>query len=110
MSPPEEAAPWFEKHGLNDVLQISDREKTLYRQFGLEEGSLRSLSHPRLWLRWFRTAILNGHGVGAPGRDWRQLPGVFLIRGGQILAELRPPHSAIRPDYVAFVGAKHIAV
>ena len=103
MSTPAEADPWFEKHGLTAVVRISDPDKTVYRQFGLEEGSMLALSHPRVWLPWFRTAILNGHGVGAPGPDWRQLPGLFLIRSGQILAEIRPRDSAIRPDYLAFI-------
>ena len=103
MSAPEEADPWFEKHGLDDVLRLSDPDKALYRQFGLEEGSLGALAHPRVWLPWFRTAILSGHGVGAAGPDWRQLPGVFLIRSGQILAEIRPTNSAFRPDYLAFI-------
>ena len=103
MSTPEEAAPWFARYGLDDVLTIGDREKALYRQFGLEEGSVLALSHPGVWLPWFRTAIVRGHGVGAPGRDWRQLPGVFLIRSGQILAEIRPKNSAFRPDYLALI-------
>ena len=105
MSPPEEADRWFEKHGLDDVLRLSDPDKALYRQFGLEEGSLSALAHPRVWLPWFRTAILGGHGVGSAGPDWRQLPGVFLIRSGQILAEIRPRNSAYRPDYLAFIEA-----
>jgi hypothetical protein len=103
MSTPEDADPWFDEQGLDDVLRISDPEKTLYRQFGLEEGSLGALSHPRVWLSWFRTAILHGHGVGAPGPDWRQLPGAFVIRSGQILAAIRPQNSAFRPDYLAFI-------
>jgi hypothetical protein len=103
MSPPEEADPWFEQHGLGDVVRISDPDKTLYRQFGLEDGSLLALSHPRVWLPWFRTAILRGRGVGSPGPDWRQLPGVFLIRSGQILAAIRPQNSAYRPDYLGLI-------
>ena len=103
MSPPEEADPWFEKHGLGDILRMSDPDKRLYRQFGLEEGSMFALSHPRVWLPWFRTAIVRGHGVGSAGPDWRQLPGVFLIRSGQILAEIRPRDSAFRPDYLGFI-------
>jgi hypothetical protein len=103
MSDPDQADSWFEAHGLHDVVRVSDPEKTLYRQFGLDQGSVFALSHPRVWLPGFRTAFLNGHGVGAPGPDWRQLPGVFLIRSGQILAEIRPRDAAIRPDYLAFI-------
>ena len=100
MSAPDEADAWFARYGLSDVVRISDPDKTLYRQFGLEEASLLQLSHPGVWLPWVRTAILNGHGVGAPGRNWRQLTGVVLVRSGQILAEVRHRNSAARPDYI----------
>jgi hypothetical protein len=103
MSPPDEADAWFERYGLNDVVRISDPEKSLYRQFGLEEGSLYQLAHPRVWLPWFRTAILNGRGVGGPGPNWRQLTGVFVVRSGQILAAIRHDNSAARPNYVDLV-------
>lgn len=101
MSPPDEADAWFETYGVADFVRISDPDKTLYRQFGLEEASLLQLSHPGVWGPWFRTAVLGGHGVGAAGPNWRQLTGVFLIRSGQILAEVRHRNSAARPDYVA---------
>jgi hypothetical protein len=100
MSPPEEADAWFEKYGVADCVRISDPDKTLYRQFGLEDANLLRLSHPGVWFPWFRTAILNGHGAGAAGRNWRQLTGVFLVRSGQILAEIRHRNAAARPDYV----------
>jgi hypothetical protein len=103
MSPPEEAEPWFEKYGVADLVRLSDPEKAIYRQFGLEEATLLQLSHPGVWLPWFRTAIVNGHGVGAAGRNWRQLSGVFLIRSGQIVAEARHRNSSARPDYVELV-------
>ena len=100
MSAPEEADPWFERNGIADLVRISDPDKTLYRQFGLEDASLLKLTQPRVWLPWFKTAILRGHGVGTAGPNWRQLAGVFLIRSGQIVAEVRHENSAARPDYV----------
>jgi alkyl-hydroperoxide reductase/thiol specific antioxidant family protein len=103
MSAPAEADRWFARSGLPDVVRISDPERTLYRQFGLEEASLRQLSHPRVWLPWFRTAILNRHGVGAPGPNWRQLTGAFVVRSGQIVAAQRHRNFAARPDYIELV-------
>jgi hypothetical protein len=103
MSAPAEADPWFARYGLADVVRLSDPDKTLYRQFGLEDASLLQLTQPRVWLPWFKTAILDGHGAGTAGPNWRQLAGVFLIRSGQIVAEVRHDHSAARPDYVELV-------
>jgi hypothetical protein len=106
MSTDEEAASWFDQHGVPDLVRISDPERTLYRQFGLDEGSLSQLAHPRVWLPWFKTAIVDGRGVGMAGPNWRQLSGVFVIRSGQILAESRHRNSAARPDYLALTRAK----
>jgi hypothetical protein len=105
MSPADEADRWFEHYGLADVVRIGDPEKTLYRQFGLDEGRLLQLAAPAVWLPWFRAAILDGRGVGAPGSSWRQLSGVFVVRSGQILAESRHRHSAVRPDYLALIAS-----
>lgn len=103
MSPREEADRWFAHYGVSDIARISDPDKRLYRAFGLEEASLRTLAHPRVWWPWFRTAILRGYGVGVAGPNWRQLTGVFVIHRGHILAALRHRNSAARPDYVALV-------
>ena len=103
MSSAEEADSWFERYGVTDILRISDPEKTLYKEFDLEEASLGELLHPRVWVPWFRTAILSGHGVSAAGPNWRQLTGAFVVNRGRILAEIRHRNSAARPDYVAFV-------
>jgi|RhiMetdeSRZDD1v2_1073273.scaffolds.fasta_scaffold1109150_1 hypothetical protein len=104
MSAAEDADPWFEKYGVASLVRVSDPDKTVYRQFGLDEGSLYQLAHPRVWVPWFRTAITNGHGVGAAGPNWRQLSGAFVIRSGQILAESRHENSSVRPDYLDLIA------
>jgi hypothetical protein len=100
MSAPEEADRWFERYAVGDLVRISNPDRTLYRQFGLDEGSLFQLAHPRVWIQWFRTAILDRRGVGTAGPNWRQLTGVFVVRSGQILAAVRHANSAARPNYV----------
>lgn len=103
MSADGEADHWFATYGVPDLLRISDPGKSLYRQFGLENATLRALAHPRVWGPWLRTAVLNGHGAGSAGPNWRQLTGVFVIHRGRILAEIRHRNSSERPDYLAFV-------
>ena len=103
MSGEDEADHWFASYGVSDLLRISDPAKALYRQFGLGDGTLWELAHPRVWGPWVRTAIRGGHGVGAGGPNWRQLTGVFIIHRGRILDAIRLRNSAERPDYVAFV-------
>ena len=98
----EEAAPWFDKYGLNDVTQISDPELAHYRAFGLGRTKVQSLIDPRVWTRGAVCAV--SHGFGAQTAEMmRQLPGVFVIRDGEILTEFRHSSPADRPDYVALV-------
>ena len=101
MQPPAEADEWFGRYGLADVPRFSDPEHTIYRAFDLQEGSLFELAHPRVWGRWFKTAL--GRGAGAQGPHWRQLTGVFLVDRDRVLAEIRHRNSAARPDYLGFV-------
>ena len=109
MSAEGEADHWFSKYGVSDVLRISDPGKDLYRQFGLEDATLRALAHPRVWGPWFRTAILQGHGAGSAGPNWRQLTGVFVIHQGRILAGIRHRNSSERADYASFVQRLTVA-
>jgi hypothetical protein len=101
MQPPEEADDWFARYGLGDIPRFSDSDHRLYKAFDLQEGSLFELAHPRVWGRWFRTAL--GRGAGYQGKHWRQLTGVFVVDGDRVLGEIRHRNSAARPDYLAFV-------
>lgn len=103
MSPPEEADRWFARYGVADLVRVSDPDRRLYQAFGLEQATLGVLAHPRVWWPWLRTAVLSGYGLGSPGPNWRQLNGVFVVHDGRILAALRHPNSAARPDYAALV-------
>jgi AhpC/TSA antioxidant enzyme len=101
MATEAEADKWFARACLADVMRISDPTRLLYRSFGLEEASLLRLAHPRVWGRWITTAVREG--AGFQGSDWRQLTGVFLIKDGAIMAEIRYRDSSARPNYPAFV-------
>ncbi len=103
MSSEQDADTWFKHYGISDIPRISDPERGLYRQFGLQEAAWSDMLHPRVWWPWFRTAVLRRQGVGAAGPNWRQLTGVFVIHRGNILAAIRHRNSAARPDYVGLV-------
>ena len=101
MQPADEADRWFAQYGLGDVPRFSDPDHHLYRAFDLQDGRLIELAHPRVWTRWIRTAF--SRGAGMQGRHWRQLTGVFVVNGSEILSEIRHRNSAARPDYLALV-------
>lgn len=95
----EEAAPWFAKYGLGDVMQVSDPGLAHYRAFGLGRTKMQALVDPQVWTRGAVCAISHGFGVQSTAM-MRQLPGVFVIRDGRIVAEFRHSSPADRPDYL----------
>lgn len=97
---PEEARPWFEKYGLTGVLQVSDPALEHYRAFGLGRTGPQALVDPRVWTRGAVCALSHGFGVQR-AEMMRQLPGVFVVQGREVLAEYRHRSPADRPDYAA---------
>lgn len=99
MSDTESFRAFATRYGLGDVPQVSDPERTLYQALGLRRGTLAQLLGWRVLVRGFQAAIFARHGLGAIQGDSTQMPGVFLIRDGRIVAAHRHKDSADRPDY-----------
>jgi hypothetical protein len=109
----EEAAPWFAKYRLKPddaqsassgpvVTTISDPELTHYRAFGLGRTEAASMIDPRVWMRGAASAL--AHGFGSQTYEMmRQLPGVFVVRDGSVLAEYRHQSPSDRPDYLGLI-------
>ena len=102
MGGPEEGRKVFGNHGLDDLHQISDPCRGLYRAFGLRRGGLWKLFGPKVWLRSLEACVMHRHGFGRPTGDGLQMPGMFLIFHGQVLRSFRHQSVADRPDYVRF--------
>ena len=101
-APSIEAAPWFTKYGLDDVMTVSDPDLAHYKAFGLGQASPAALISPTVWARGAVSAISHGFGTQSAAM-LRQLPGVFVIHGDRVLAEYRHRTNADRPDYLALV-------
>ena len=99
-----DAKPWFEKYGLGDVMTVSDPDLAHYKAFGLGRTTAGALVAPRVWARGAVCALSHGFGVQTPAM-MVQLPGVFVVERGRILAEYRHRTGADRPDYLALVRA-----
>lgn len=89
-----------ESYGLGDAPLVADPERRLYRALGLGEASLGQMLDPRVWWRGFQAAILHRHGFGGAKGNVAQMPGVFLIRDGRIVAGHAHRSPADRPDYL----------
>lgn len=94
-----------ERYGLADVSRLSDPQQSLYASFGLSRGTLGQLFGSRVWLRGFRAGVIDRHGVGGLVGDGFQMPGVFLVRDGRVVAGHVHEHAADRPDYCAIAGS-----
>jgi hypothetical protein len=100
-----EAAPWFAKYGLHDVMTVPDPGLEHYKAFGLGRAGTAALVAPKVLARGAVCALSHGFGMQTP-EMLRQLPGVFLVHGDRILAEYRHRTGADRPDYVALVRSR----
>lgn len=98
----DEAAPWFSKYGLDDVLHISDPTLAHYQAFGLGQTRASAMVDPRVWARGAASALAHGFGTQTVEMMRRQ-PGVFIVQGDHILAEYRHRSPADRPDYLALL-------
>jgi peroxiredoxin len=103
MAEPGLGREFFRKYGLDDLPQISNPSRALYRSFGLRRGSVGMLLGPRVWVRGFAAGIVQGHGAGRVVGDGFQMPGIFLVFHGQILRSFRHRSAADRPNYASFV-------
>ena len=97
-----EAAPWFEKFGLGDVMTISDPGLAHYRAFGLGRTTIGALVDPKVWTRGAVCAVSHGFGAQTPAM-LRQLPGVFLVQGDRVISAYRHRSPADRPNYLSIV-------
>lgn len=94
------ASPVLQCVGWPEEDTIADPQTELYAAFGLRKGSFWDLFSPVVWVRGAK-AWFGGHRVGKLTGDGFQMPGVFVIRDGAVIAEYRHKNAADRPDYVA---------
>lgn len=104
MGTPEESAAFAEKSGFPFPV-ISDPGRRLYQAFGLKMASALDLLSPSVAFKAL-TAMAQGHGVGRPVGDIRQLPGVFIIdTGGRIVFSHIARDPADHPDADTILAA-----
>ena len=100
MSTEDEACDMFGKYGLEDVTQISDPDRVLYRAFALRRGSPTQLFGWSVWKRGWEAGVKQGHGIGWLRGDAAQMPGAFVVSRGHVVAQFVHQTAADRPDYV----------
>lgn len=95
-----EAKPLFDANGVGDIPRIADPDRRLYAALGLKRGNLWQVMGPYVWFRVMQAGRI-GKRVGKAVGDLWQMPGVFLIDKGKVMASYRHASQASRPDYEA---------
>jgi len=95
----EEPTDLLEKNNLSDVHCFRDPYCKLYESFGLQLGGFRQLFGAKVWWAGMR-AFAAGHRVGRLNGNGFRMPGVFLLRDGQVLKSYRHASVADRPEYL----------
>ncbi len=102
---PQMAKNYFDFYKISDVERISDPEAHLYRNasFGLKRATLWKVFEPAVWWAWI-TGSYRKHGAGKMQNSPFHMPGVFLIRNGEIARRYVHRKISDRPNYVALAS------
>jgi hypothetical protein len=82
-----------------DARVVADPDKVVFEGFGRRRGRLLQLFGPAVMVRAFG-ALFRGYGVGRPQGDPTVMPGVFVVRGADVLWAQDTKHVADHPDFV----------
>jgi len=102
---PEIAKAHFDYYGLSDVESVHDPQAKLYQHplFGLSKVSVASqIFKPAVIAGWLKGALFQ-HGIGKIQGDGEQMPGVFFLRGPEIVREHVHRTIADQVDYLGLI-------
>ncbi|HBS29211.1 MAG TPA: alkyl hydroperoxide reductase [Phycisphaerales bacterium] len=98
-----DASRLLEQGGLGDAERVLDPGRTLYRAMGLRRGNPWQMVGPFVWWRTLQ-ALWAGRMIGRVAGDPFQMPGVFLLHRGRVIASHRFRSQADRPDYAGIAS------
>ncbi len=90
---------YFSQFDLNQIDSISDPETKWYELFGLVKGSFTQLFGLKTIIRGFEVAANGTYPMLKQVGDGFQMPGIFLIRNGQIRDKYIHKSAGDKPDY-----------
>jgi hypothetical protein len=106
MGTPATAKATFEYYGMGDVERVHDPEAALYRHpvFGLgRTGMVSQVAKWNVLARMFGGSVKK-YGVGKIEGDGQQMPGIFFLRGPQIVRKFVHRTIADEPDYLKLIA------
>ena len=104
MSDNETAERYFSRYKLLPTRHVSDPECRYYTDFGLTKGNFNQLFGLKSWIRGFDSTVLQLNGVGLRQiGDGFQMPGIFILRDGEVEDAYIHRVASDRPDYINLV-------
>ncbi len=103
---PEIAQAHFDFYGLHDVERIHDPDAAIYRSkvFGLgQQSPWGQLANPFVWFGWLKGTIFK-YGIGRIEGDGSQMPGVFFLKGSNIVRKFMYRNISDQPKWLKLVG------
>ncbi len=100
------ADPILHLYDLQGLSHISDKEKLVYKKYGLNKTGFRAMFGIKNWWRAFVAGLVKGHLIGKPAGDPWQMPGVFLLQNQRILNKFTYQYVSDQPDFVKFAQTK----
>ena len=105
MSDQVSADEFVSMYGFSEVQVVSDQEKKWYRAFSLGRGGLEALFGWKVLKRGIFEGALLKHGIGKIEGDSLQMPGVFVVRRGEIVNQFRYESISDVPDFEGLTSA-----
>lgn len=100
MTDRDTAEAFFKKFNLPADAHVSDPKCMLYQHFGLVKGTFRQLFGLSVMMRGFKAGMVEGHGHGFKYiGDAFQMPGIFIIKDGEIRDSYIHQLASDRPNY-----------
>jgi len=89
---------YLKEYGLESEEHISDPDMTLYEYFGLQKGTFRELYGLKVWSR--AIGLKFGMEAKQPLGNMKQMPGIFLLKNGEIVHSFIYKSVSDKPDYL----------
>lgn len=99
----DDARKQLSKYELEDVDCISDKDRSMYKSFGLRRGRLYQVFGFRVWWNGFFKGILKGRGFGTEMGDVLQMSGVFLLKNSKVIKSFIPEYISELPELPSFI-------
>ncbi len=105
MSSPDQANAFFLKNDIGECEQISDPECQVYKTFGLVKGNFSQLFGLQTWVRGYELKK-KGYQVSLTAiGDSFQMPGIFIIKDGEIINSYIHQKASDKPDYDSLMAS-----